>query len=98
MSRHRGSALRLRRASRCHLHTIAWKGTLRTPSPKSFLALVDGTEVAAVDLHYLPDGSASGMVILLKCGNWIEEDVPPLLCSLDDSYLPDLDLTHSSLA
>lgn len=76
---------------------ITWKRTLRTPSSERFLAFCDGIEAAAVDLHYLPNGTASGTVILLKSGNWKDGDIPLLLSSLDEDFLPDVDLTQGTL-
>ena len=76
---------------------ISWKRTLRTPTSERFLALRDGAEVSAVDLHYLANGTVSGTVILLKSANWKDEDIQPLLSSLDDDLLPDVDLAHGTL-
>jgi hypothetical protein len=45
---------------------ITWKRTLRTASSERFLAQREGRDAAAVDLHYLPDGTVAGTVILLK--------------------------------
>jgi hypothetical protein len=61
------------------------------------LAIRDGTDVAAVDLHYLGNGSVAGTVILLKAGGWKEEDVPKLLKSLDEDFLPDVALEDGNL-
>lgn len=74
-----------------------WKRTLRTPSSERFLAFCDGTEIAAVDLHHLPNGTASGTVILLKSASWTEDDIQTLLSSLDEDFLPDVDLAHGTL-
>jgi hypothetical protein len=74
-----------------------WKRTLRTNSSERFLALRDGKEVAAVDLHYLENGHVSGTVILLRDAGWKEGDVPKLLASLDDDFLPDVDLKQGTL-
>ena len=76
---------------------ITWKRTLRTPSSERFLAFRDGKEVGAVDLHYLPGGTASGTVILLKSAAWEEADIQPLLSALDEDFLPDVDLAHGTL-
>jgi len=76
---------------------ITWKRTLRTPSSERFLALQDGKDVAAVDLHYLANGTVSGTVILLRSAGLKETDVPKLLESLDEDYLPDVDLEHGTL-
>ena len=76
---------------------ITWKRTLRTPSSDRFLALKDGKDAAAVDLHYLANGTVAGTVILLKESNWKDEDVPVLLKSFDEDFLPDVDLAHGTL-
>lgn len=74
-----------------------WKRTLRTPSSERFLAVRDGVDIAAVDLHYLPNGHASGTVILLRSANITEQDIPALLASLDEDFLPDVDLSQGTL-
>ena len=76
---------------------ISWKRTLRTASSERFLALREGKDVAAVDLHYLATGAVAGTVILLKDAGWQESDVPALLGSLDEDFLPDVDLEHGNL-
>ena len=76
---------------------LAWKRTLRTGSSERFLAQRDGKDVAAVDLHYLPNGTVAGTVILLKDAGWREEEIPALLASLDDDFLPDVDLERGTL-
>ena len=76
---------------------IIWKRTLRTHSSERFLAQRSGEDIAAVDLHYLANGTVAGTVILLKTAQWKEEDVPNLLKSLDEDFLPDVDLTHGNL-
>ena len=76
---------------------LTWKRTLRTTSSERFLALREGRDVAAVDLHYLSNGTVAGTVILLKDAGWKEADVPALLGSLDEDFLPDVDLDHGNL-
>jgi len=83
--------------------TVSWKRTLRTPSSERFLDFLEGpsgvpAEAAAVDLHYLPSGHVAGTVILLEGFGWTEEDVPALLRSLDEDFLPDVDLEKGSLS
>jgi hypothetical protein len=81
------------------LTRLTWKRTLRTSSSERFLALRDGNDVAAVDLHYLPNGTVAGTVILLEdvADGLADEDVPSLLSSLDEDFLPDVDLRHGNL-
>jgi hypothetical protein len=76
---------------------ISWKRTLRTASSERFLAQREGKDVAAVDLHYLASGTVAGTVILLKDAGRNESDVPALLGSLDEDFLPDVDLDHGNL-
>jgi len=76
---------------------ITWKRTLRTASSERFLAVKDGKDAAAVDLHCLSNGTVSGTVILLKDAGWKEEDAPKLLASLDEDFLPDVDLARGTL-
>ena len=76
---------------------IVWKRTLRTNSSERLLAVRDGKDVAAVDLHYLANGTVSGTVILLKDAAWKEADIPQLLQSLDEDFLPDVDLASGTL-
>jgi hypothetical protein len=76
---------------------IHWRRTLRTPHSERFLAVRKGVEIAAVDLHYLPSGHASGTVVLLRSAQLGEDDVPRLLQSLDEGFLPDVDLRAGTL-
>ncbi|MBX3403413.1 MAG: hypothetical protein KF699_08390 [Phycisphaeraceae bacterium] len=82
---------------------IKWKRTLRTASSERFIAVQDSDpsrpEVAAVDLHYLHDGTVSGTVVLLRGGGetWTEDRIPDLLASLDEEFLPDVDLARGNL-
>jgi len=77
---------------------LAWKRTLRTNSSERFLATRDGKEAAAVDLHYLANGTVNGTVILLKSAGWEDADIPALLQSLDEDFLPDVDLERGTLS
>ena len=76
---------------------IIWKRTLRTSSSERLLATRDGKDVAAADLHYLANGTVSGTVVLLKEAGWKEADIPQLLQSLDEDFLPDVDLASGTL-
>ena len=76
---------------------ISWKRTLRTASSERFVAIRDGKEVAAIDLHYLANVTVAGTVILLREAGWKDEDIPGLLKSLDEDFLPDVDLDSGTL-
>ena len=70
---------------------------MRTPSSERFLAFRDGREAAAVDLHYLANGTVAGTVILLSSFTWNESEIPALLASMDEDFLPDVDLKSGTL-
>jgi hypothetical protein len=60
---------------------LTWKRTLRTPSSERFLAQRGGNDVAAVDLHYLTNGTIAGnltytVVLGEVLGNWEAEEKP----------------------
>jgi hypothetical protein len=76
---------------------ITWKRVVRTATSERFLASRDAAEVAAVDLHYLPGGTAAGTVILLKSAGLTETDIQSLLSSFDQDFLPDFDLANGTL-
>jgi hypothetical protein len=77
---------------------LTWKRTLRTPSSERFLAIRDGKDLAAVDLHYLANRTVAGTVIILKSSGLKDADIEPLLSSLDDEFLSDVDLEHGNLS
>ena len=77
---------------------LTWKRTLRTPSSERFLALRDGKDLAAVDLHYLANGTVAGTVIILKGSGLDESNIESLLSALDDEFLPGVDLEHGNLS
>ena len=77
---------------------LTWKRTLRTATSERFLALRNGADAAAVDLHYLANGTVAGTVILLKGSGLDESNIQQLLSSLDDEFLPDVDLDHGNLS
>lgn len=76
---------------------ITWKRTLRTPSSERFLAFRERQEIAAVDLHYLADGTVAGTVVLLNSTPLKEAEIQPLLASLDEDFLPNVDLATGTL-
>lgn len=76
---------------------LHWQRTLRTPSSERFLGLEEGREVAAVDLHHLPNGAVAGTVVLLDHRKWSEAEITALLAALDDDFLPDVDLAQGNL-
>lgn len=84
---------------------IKWRRAFRTTSSERFIAERDGRDAAAVDLHYLPDGTVRGTVVLLTSVEgeargsiqWSEEEIPDLLASLDEDLLPSVDHADGNL-
>ena len=56
---------------------LNFKRTLRTASSERFLAQRGGDDVAAVDLHYLANGTIAGTVIILKGSGLDESNIQP---------------------
>ncbi|HYE62842.1 MAG TPA: hypothetical protein VD997_12675 [Phycisphaerales bacterium] len=76
---------------------VRWKRVLRSASSERFLAMREGRDAAAVDLHYLADGTVAGTLILLEGSGLTEEHVPEILKQLDDDFLPGVDLGSGSV-
>ena len=76
---------------------LTWKRTLRTTHSERFLATRSDQDVAAVDLHYLADGTVAGTVIVLEDAGLREDEVPALLRQLDEDFLPGVDEREGSL-
>ena len=74
------------------LDRIRWKRMLRTASSERLLGVLDGRDAIAVDLHFLPDGSAAGTVTVVDGAGFDRESVPALLERIDDDFLPGVDL------
>jgi len=77
---------------------LTWKRALRTASSERFLSQRGGDDVAAVDLHYLVNGTIAGTVIIRKGSGLDESNIQPLLSALDDEFLPDVDLERGNLS
>jgi hypothetical protein len=72
---------------------------VRTVSSERFLLqLAEGEDAAAVDLHYLRDGSVAGTVFLSEDGGITEDRVPELLQYLDEALLPEVSLDEHNLS
>lgn len=76
---------------------LRWTRTLRTPHSERLLASREGRDLAAVDLHYLSDGTVAGTVIVLRGAGLEASDVPALLSELDREWLPGVDLGGGNL-
>lgn len=76
---------------------LRWKRTIRTGSSERFIAFRDEHEVASADLHYLPDGSVLGTIVLYREAEWSEEQVPDILATLDEDLLPSVDAAEGNV-
>jgi hypothetical protein len=79
------------------LDRIRWKRTLRTPSSERLLGVLDGRDAVAVDLHFMPDGSAAGTVTLVDGAGISPSAIPALLDRIDDDFLPGVDLDEGGV-
>ncbi len=77
---------------------VRWIRTLRTNTSERFLALADGADAAAIELHYMPNGTVAGTAILLDSMPWTEHDIAGLLKSFDEDFLPDVDHAQGTLS
>ncbi len=72
---------------------------LRTmSSERILLQREDGQDCAAVDLHYLRDGSVAGTVFLFEDGGVTDEMAPALLQFIDEALLPEVSLDECNLS
>ena len=72
--------------------TLHFKRTLRTASSERLVALHGTRDAVAVDLHFLPDGTAAGTVTVLDGSGITDADVPELLERIDEDFLPGIQL------
>ena len=76
---------------------IRWKRTLRTACSERLLGVIDGRDAVAVDLHFLPDGSAAGTVTVVDGTGLDRNAIPALLERIDDDFLPGVDLDEGGV-
>lgn len=71
--------------------------TLRTPNSERFLLNAAGSDVAALDVHYLPNGTVDGTLIILDEKKLPEESIPDILTQIDDQIFPHVSLKEGNL-
>lgn len=71
--------------------------TLRTPHSERFLLSDEGTDFAALDIHFLVDGRVNATLTLFENAKVSEQDLPSLLSEIDDRLLPDVSVADSNL-
>ncbi len=71
---------------------------LRTPHSERFLLqMTEGTDSAALDLHYFPDGKVAATLVLFPDARIADEKLPELLKEIDQDLLPDASVAHGNL-
>lgn len=70
---------------------------LRTPTSERFLLRRAGTDVAALDLHYLPVGTVQATLIVFEHSGILESEIPSILTHIDEVLLPDVSLDDRKL-
>ena len=72
---------------------------LRTPHSERFvLRRTNGGEFAALELHYLSDGTVAGTLILFEEAKVAESEIPEILRSIDDDLLPEVSVAQHNLS
>jgi len=70
---------------------------LRTPHSERFVLLRHNQEFAALELHYLLNGTVAGTVIIYQDAQLQESEIPSLLTQIDDRLLPEVDISEHNL-
>ena len=79
--------------------TFRFVRTLRTQSSERFIIQsCDGQDAAAVDVHYLADGSVVGTLIIVDHTLLADGNTQALLQFIDESLLPMVSLDEKNLS
>lgn len=70
---------------------------LRTPSSERHLLRRSGADFAALDLHYLPDGTVQATLLVFEGAGVDEVEIPELLTYIDEVLLPEVRLDDHNL-
>lgn len=76
---------------------ISFNKSVRTQASERYVILVDGIDVGACDLHYLPNGTVAGTVIIFEGSPFGDNQIEPLLTKIDNDLLPDVCLGEHNL-
>src|SRR4051812_8001430 len=76
---------------------VTFVRVLRTPHSERHLLRRDGADFAALDLHYLVDGTVQATLIVFEGSSCTESDVPELLTLIDEILLPEVQMDHEDL-
>ena len=70
---------------------------LRTPYSERFILRQNDQDAAAVDLHYLVNGTVVGSLIVFEDSGIPEASYPELMKFLDEVLLPDVKIENNNL-
>ncbi len=70
---------------------------LRTQSSERFLLCRSGVDAAALDIHYLADGTVHATLIVFEGSSMTEEEIPGQLMYIDEMLLPEVSLNDRKL-
>jgi hypothetical protein len=70
---------------------------LRTESSERHLLRRNSDDFAALDLHYLRDGTVQASLLIFEGSGFDEAAIPELLTNIDEVLLPEVQLDHKNL-
>jgi hypothetical protein len=70
---------------------------LRTPSSERHLVRRNAADSAALDIHYLPNGTVQATLLVFEGSGIDEPEIPDLLNHIDEILLPEVQLDHKNL-
>jgi hypothetical protein len=76
---------------------ISYVRLLRTPTSERHLMRSGETDFAALDLHYLGNGTVQATLVVYEGCGVEEADVPDLLAHVDEVLLPEVRLDERNL-
>jgi hypothetical protein len=85
------------RITKEHMMDIAFARLLRTSSSERHVLRRNDADFAALDLHYLPNGTVQATLVVFEGSGVEEADVPDLLTHIDEVLLPEVQLDDRNL-
>ena len=76
---------------------LSFARLLRTATSERHVLRRDKADFAALDLHFLQDGTVQATLIVYEGSGWEEGDIPSLLTHIDEVLLPEVALDERNL-
>lgn len=70
---------------------------LRTPHSERFILQKSEKDMAAIDLHYLVNGTVAGTVVIFEDSGISESEMPAMLKFIDEALLPEVKIENDNL-